>query len=390
MNIAKVSKRAECVSPFYVMDLMAKAKSLEETGRDIVHMEVGEPDFPTPQPIIDAAKSFLDTGNVHYTRAQGLPALCEKIAAYYQQEYQVDVSPERIFITPGASGALTVALATLLDAGDEVLSCAPGYPCNTNLVTLFGGKVKAVSVDESNGFQLSGTAIRQSWGDLTRGVMIASPSNPTGTLISSEQLEGVVSAVKAEAGFLISDEIYHGLVYQQRAVSALEFSDNVFVVNSFSKFFGMTGWRLGWLIVPEYAVAAANRLMQNLYIAAPTHSQYAALVAFDDETRQILHARRDEFKRRRDVLYTGLKALGFNVTDKPEGAFYIYVDCSAFTQDSYAFALELLEKAGVAVTPGKDFGSSEPERYLRFAYTTSMERIELGLVRIASFLKDNV
>jgi len=390
MNIAKVSKRAECVSPFYVMDLMAKAKSLEETGRDIVHMEVGEPDFPTPQPIIDAAKSFLDTGNVHYTRAQGLPALCEKIAAYYQQEYQVDVSPERIFITPGASGALTVALATLLDAGDEVLSCAPGYPCNTNLVTLFGAKVKAVNVDESNGFQLSGPAIRQSWGDLTRGVMIASPSNPTGTLISSEQLEGVVSAVKEEAGFLISDEIYHGLVYQQRAVSALEFSDNVFVVNSFSKFFGMTGWRLGWLIVPEYAVAAANRLMQNLYIAAPTHSQYAALVAFDDETRQILHARRDEFKRRRDVLYKGLKELGFNVTDKPEGAFYIYVDCSAFTQDSYAFALELLEKAGVAVTPGKDFGSSEPERYLRFAYTTSMERIELGLVKIASFLKDNV
>jgi len=390
VNIGKVSKRAECVSPFYVMDLMAKAKSLEEAGRDIVHMEVGEPDFPTPQPIIDAAKSFLDTGNVHYTRAQGLPALCEKIAEYYQQEYQVDISPNRIFITPGASGALTVALASLLDAGDEVLSCAPGYPCNSNLVTLLGAKTNAVNVDESVGFQLSGRAISESWNESTRGVMIASPSNPTGTLIDSEQLEAVVNAVKDKGGFLISDEIYHGLVYQQRAVSALEFSDDVFVVNSFSKFFGMTGWRLGWLIVPEYAIAAANRLMQNLYIAAPTHSQYAALVAFNDETRQILHTRRDEFERRRDVLYDGLKALGFIVTNKPQGAFYIYVDCSAFTQDSYAFALELLEEAGVAITPGKDFGSSEPERFLRFAYTTSMERIELGLARIAEFLRNKV
>lgn len=254
MNIGKVSKRVERVSPFYVMDIMGKAKALEEGGRHIVHMEVGEPDFPTPLPIIEAAKRFLDTGNVHYTKAQGLPALREKIADYYDQEYNVSVSSERIFITPGASGALTVALATLLDEGDEVLTCDPGYPCNSNLVSLLSAKATAVKVDENNGFQLTASVINQSWGVSTRGVMIASPSNPTGTMIPREQLGEVVNAVKKHDGFLISDEIYHGLVYQQRAVSALEFSDDVFVINSFSKFFGMTGWRIGWLIVPEYAI----------------------------------------------------------------------------------------------------------------------------------------
>jgi aspartate/methionine/tyrosine aminotransferase len=387
MNIAKVSDRVERVSPFYVMDIMSKAKALEEAGREIVHLEVGEPDFATPKPILQAAKKFLDIGNVHYTKAQGLPKLRDKIADYYRQEYDVNISADRIFITPGASGALTVALATLLDEGDEVLTCDPGYPCNSNLVTLFGAKPKAVSVSDADGFQLTGDSITQAWGAATKGVMIASPSNPTGTMVNQQQLGGIVNAVKRKGGFLISDEIYHGLVYEQRAISALELSDNVFVLNSFSKFFGMTGWRLGWLIVPEYAVSAANRLMQNLYISAPTHSQYAALAAFNDETREILLQRRDEFKHRRDVLYDGLRALGFMVGDKPQGAFYIYADCSAFTSDSYAFALELLEQAGVAVTPGKDFSVTNPERYLRFAYTTSLNSIELGLERIKLFLQ---
>ncbi|MEW4982722.1 MAG: aminotransferase class I/II-fold pyridoxal phosphate-dependent enzyme [Cycloclasticus sp.] len=389
MNIGKVSKRVENVLPFYVMDLMAKAKALEESGRDIVHMEVGEPDFPTPRPIIEAAQRFLELGNVRYTEAPGLLVLREKIADYYWQEYQVKVSPERIFITPGASGALTVALAALLDEGDEVLTCDPGYPCNNNIITLFGGQPVPVEIGESHGFQVTGQAIAQSWTTSTKGVMIASPSNPTGTMISRSQLEGIVKTIEERQGFLISDEIYHGLVYEQRATSALEVSDDVFVLNSFSKFFGMTGWRLGWLIVPEYAVSAANRLMQNLYISAPTHSQYAALAAFDQTTRTILHERRDEFKCRRDVLYDGLKKLGFGMADKPQGAFYIYADCRAFTDDSYNFALELLEKAGVATTPGKDFAASCPERYLRFAYTTSMERIEQGLARMAEFLKAN-
>jgi len=387
MNFGKVSKRVENVFPFYVMDIMARAKALEEQGQNIVHMEVGEPDFPTPQPILEAAQHFLEAGDVHYTKAQGLPALREKIAKYYRNEYQVDLSLERIFITPGASGALTIALASLLDEGDEVLTCDPGYPCNNNIVTLFGGKPKPVVVESKHNFQMSGQSIAKAWSSTTRGVMIASPSNPTGTMVNFDQLQSIVQTVREREGFLISDEIYHGLVYGQRAVSALEISDDVFVLNSFSKFFGMTGWRLGWLIVPEYAVSAANRLMQNLYISAPTPSQHAALAAFDEGTRVILQQRRNEFKCRRDMLYEGLKALGFVMIDKPQGAFYIYADCGAFTDDSYVFALELLEKGGVATTPGKDFGSSDPERYLRFAYTTSIERIEEGLSRIKAFLE---
>jgi aspartate/methionine/tyrosine aminotransferase len=387
MNVGKISKRVSSVSPFYVMDVMSRAKTLESMGRDIVHMEVGEPDFSTPQPIIDAGIEFLKKGDVHYTKAQGLPALREKISEFYRHQYQVSVSPERIFITPGASGALTVALATLLDSGDEVITADPGYPCNSNLVTLFGGNPEKLAVSAKEDYQLDAKSISEAWSSATSGVMIASPSNPTGSMIGREALEGIVDVIDEKGGFLISDEIYHGLVYAERAVSALEFSDQVYVLNSFSKYFGMTGWRLGWLIVPEQATSAANRLMQNLYISAPTHSQYAALAAFNDETKQILLDRKSEFEKRRDVLYDGLQSLGFIMQGKPDGAFYIYADCSAFATDSYAFPLELLEEAGVAVTPGLDFGDNSPERYLRFAYTTSIEQIEIGLERIKQFLE---
>jgi len=262
----------------------------------------------------------------------------------------------------------------------------PGYPCNSNLTTLFGGQPKIVSVDAEDNFQWTRENVLSHWSDSTKGLMVASPSNPTGTLISAERLSDLVETVREKGGFLISDEIYHGLTYKQRANSALEYSDDVFILNSFSKFFGMTGWRLGWLIVPEQAISAATRLMQNLYISAPTHSQYAALAAFEEDTQTVLLARRDEFKARRDVLYQGLEELGFLMPHKPQGAFYIYADCSAFTDDSYAFALELLEQQGVAVTPGIDFGRNKPERYLRFAYTTSRQQIELGLTRIKAFL----
>ncbi|MEW5011531.1 MAG: aminotransferase class I/II-fold pyridoxal phosphate-dependent enzyme [Cycloclasticus sp.] len=386
MNDGKVSRRVAKVLPFYVMDLMAKAKALEAQGRDVVHMEVGEPDFSTPKPILQAATEFLAQGDVHYTQAQGLLALREKIAQFYFTTYRVSVPVERIFITPGASGALTVALATLLDEGDEVLIPAPGYPCNNNLISLLSAEAKTVDVFAEDNFQFTADSIAKAWGDATRGVMIASPSNPTGMMIAREQLSVLIKQVQQREGFFISDEIYHGLSYAEPAVSALEFSDDVFVLNSFSKYFGMTGWRLGWLIVPEYAIAAANRLMQNMYISAATHSQYAALAAFDEVTLDILQQRRDEFKRRRDVLYDGLAALGFKMNARPQGAFYIYVDCSEFCEDSYSFALELLEHSALAITPGLDFGANQPESYLRFAYTTSIERIELGLQRLKEFL----
>ena len=383
----KVSSKMETITSFHVMEVMSRAKALESQGRNIIHMEVGEPDFTTPQPIIDQGVRFLQTGEVHYTEAQGLLILRKKIAAYYLKQYQVVVPPERIFITPGASGALTIALAAVLEHGDEVLMADPGYPCNSNLTALFGGCPKAINVSVEDDFQLTAERVLEHWGTRTKGVMLASPSNPTGNIIPAKNLARLVKVIEQKSGFLISDEIYHGLVYDQPAVSALSFFDQAFVINSFSKFFGMTGWRLGWLIVPEYAINAANRLLQNLYISAPSHSQYAALAAFDEATQQVLLQRRDEFKHRRDVLYAGLIELGFVIPHKPHGAFYIYADCSNFTENSYAFALELLEKQGVAVTPGVDFGSNEPERYLRFAYTTSIDRIEEGLQRIKAFLQ---
>ena len=387
MNVRNSSARVDMVSPFYVMDIMSRAKMLESKGRHIVHMEVGEPDFSTPQPIVDAGVEFLTKGDVHYTEAKGLLALREKVAEYYSQQYGVKVSPERIFITPGASGALTVALAALIGAGDDVLMAAPGYPCNSNLVSLLGGATTLIEATPEDNFQLSAESIISAWGVSTRGVMIASPSNPTGSMVDGETLQKIIQTVEAKNGFVISDEIYHGLVYGERAVSALEYSDHVFVINSFSKFFGMTGWRLGWVIVPEHAMDGVNRLIQNLFIAAPTHSQFAALAAFSDATRDVLLQRCDEFKRRRDVLYDGLLELGFKVPAKPQGAFYIYADCSNFTNDSYAFALDLLERAGVAVTPGLDFGMSNAEQYLRFAYTTSIDEIELGLERLKTYIK---
>lgn len=383
----KVSSKMEKITSFHVMEVMSRAKALESQGRNIIHMEVGEPDFTTPQPIIDQGVRFLQTGEVHYTEAQGLLILRKKIAAYYLKQYQVVVPPERIFITPGASGALTIALAAVLEHGDEVLMADPGYPCNSNLTALFGGCPKAINVSVEDDFQLTAERVLEHWGTRTKGVMLASPSNPTGNIIPAKNLARLVKVIEQKSGFLISDEIYHGLVYDQPVVSALSFFDQAFVINSFSKFFGMTGWRLGWLIVPEYAINAANRLLQNLYISAPSHSQYAALAAFDEATQQVLLQRRDEFKHRRDVLYAGLIELGFVIPHKPHGAFYIYADCSNFTENSYAFALELLEKQGVAVTPGVDFGSNEPERYLRFAYTTSIDRIEEGLQRIKAFLQ---
>ena len=386
----KISARSQRVSSFHVMDVMSRAKALEEKGKIIVHMEVGEPDFPTAQPILDAGKEFLEGGKVHYTTAQGLPALRKKIVQFYKVEYKVDISADQVFITPGASGALTVALALLLDEGREVLMADPGYPCNSNLTALFSAVANNIPVSAEQSFQLTATDVLQAWSDKTQGVMIASPSNPTGTLMNAEQMKALLEVINDKSGFLISDEIYHGLVYEDRAVSALEFSDDVFVLNSFSKFYGMTGWRLGWLIVPKYAIDAANRLIQNLYIAAPTQSQYAALVAFDKGTKKILMERKEEFKARRDYLFNGLKELGFIVSEKPQGAFYIYADCSPFSDDSYAFSLALLNEAGVAVTPGIDFGGNNSKRYLRFAYMTSIEQIELGLARIRTFLKTRV
>ena len=382
----RLAERNSEISSFYVMELLRLAKQLEAQGKDVIHMEIGEPDFPTPTTVIDAGIKHLLTGEVKYTPAAGLPELRKKIAAFYQQRYGVSVDEQRIFVTPGASGAFLLALGVSLNPNEELLMADPCYPCNSNFVTLFGGKTKTIAVDASSRYQLTARHIKEHWTPSTKGALIASPSNPTGTLISPEELKQCIHTVNALGGCFYSDEIYHGLVYDTNATTALAFSDNVFVINSFSKYFGMTGWRIGWLIVPDEFIEATEKLAQNIYIATSTQAQYAALAAFDDNTLTELESRRAEFAARRDFLYDNLLRLGFEIPIKPEGAFYIYANCKKFTDDSYQFALDFLEAEAVAITPGKDFGTHEAHHMLRFAYTTSIAKMAIALQRLDRFI----
>ncbi len=382
----RLAQRIQCITPFYVMELLHRARQLEAQGKDVIHMEIGEPDFATPKTVIDAGVKHLLTGAVKYTPAAGLPELREKIAAFYRQRYGVSIAKERIFVTPGASGAFLLVLGVSLNSGEELLLADPCYPCNSNFVKFFEGKAKTIPVDASSSYQLTAEHIKQHWTPATKGALIASPSNPTGTLITPEALQQAILTVNALGGCFYSDEIYHGLVYGQNAATALKFSDNVFVINSFSKYFGMTGWRIGWLIVPEEFIVATEKLAQNIFIATSTHSQYAALAAFDDNTLLELERRRLEFAARRDFLYDNLLRLGFEIPVKPEGAFYIYANCAKFTNDSFKFALDLLEAEAVAITPGRDFGSHEAHHMIRFAYTTSIGRMAIAIQRLERFI----
>ena len=382
----ELAQRINRIQPFHVMDLLARAQQLEQAGRSIVHMEVGEPDFPTPPLILQAASQMLACGSVKYTPAAGIPLLRERIAEYYEQHAQLSIAAERIFITPGASGALMLAMAMLVNPGQHVLLPDPCYPCNRNFIHLFDGKPVLIPVDGSTDYQLTADLVQQYWTDKTCGTIIASPSNPTGTMISAMQLQAVIDFLTRQNGWIVSDEIYHGLVYAESARSALEFSTDVLVINSFSKYFGMTGWRLGWLVVPDTLIDAAEKLAQNLFISASTIAQVAAVHAFDSENLQILEQRRLEFQQRRDFLYDALRSLGFSIEGKPHGAFYIYAGCESLTDNSDAFARDLLERAGVAVTPGRDFGEHQAHNHLRFAYTTSLENLQSGVERIRQFV----
>ncbi|MDH5536254.1 MAG: pyridoxal phosphate-dependent aminotransferase [Betaproteobacteria bacterium] len=386
-NITPLAQRVNDIEPFHVMELLARARALEAEGRSIVHMEIGEPDFPTPRPVCDAGIRALEQGELFYTPALGLPALREKISGYYRTRYGVDVPPSRIIVTSGSSGALLLAIAVLVDPGREVLMADPGYPCNRHFVRLMEGKAVAVPVGPDSNYQLNPELLERHWSARTSAVLVATPANPTGTLIPLGEIGAMAKLASARGGALIVDEIYHGLTYSGDAATALALSDDVFVINSFSKYFNMTGWRLGWMVVPERYVREIDKVSQNVYLSAPTPSQYAALAAFEPRTLQILETRRAEFKARRDYLVPALRALGFEIPGMPQGAFYIYAGCSAFTPDSFAFAHELLEQAGVAITPGVDFGAHAAERHVRFAYTNSIERLKDGVARLEKFLK---
>ena len=384
---AALAARMLDIQPFHVMDILARARALEAGGRSIIHMEIGEPDAPTAAPIIQAGIAALQAGYTHYTPALGLPALRVAIANFYASRYGVAVDPARVVVTSGSSGALLLAMGVLLNPGDEVLLADPGYPCNRHFVRFVEGRAINIPVTAQTRFQLQAQHIAQHWNERTRVALVASPANPTGMLLSKVALSALHAAVAQRAGTLIVDEIYHGLTYGTDAETALAISDDVFVINSFSKYFGMTGWRLGWMIAPEAYVPALDRLAQNLFLAAPTPAQHAALAAFEPETLAILEARRVEFAQRRDYLLPALRQLGFDLPLAPEGAFYLYTGCSTFTQDSRQFASDLLEQAGVAITPGLDFGSFQSDTHVRFAYTTALPKLEQGIERIAQFLR---
>ncbi len=380
------SRRAQGIAPFHVMAILARAKALEAQGRDIIHLEIGEPDFPTPEPIVQAAMRAIENGDVHYTPALGLPELRESIAAFYQARYGVEVPAARIAVTPGASGALLLALGALLDAGDEILMADPGYPCNRHFASFIDALPIRIPVGPETAFQLTPELVECHWTDNTKAVLLASPSNPTGTLARDDDIRGIAALCSARGAALIVDEIYHGLVYEGTPQTALQHASEVIVINSFSKYFHMTGWRLGWLVAPAHLMEGIDRLAQNLFLAPPTPAQYAALAAFSDETQEILEARRLEMKSRRDFLLPALRELGFGLPVTPAGAFYLYADVGRFTDDSFAFAERMLEEVGVAITPGLDFGEVRPERYVRFAYTRPLPVLQEAVKRIAQFL----
>ena len=374
------------IEPFHVMELLARAKALEARGRSIVHMEIGEPDFPTPRPVCEAGIAALERGDLFYTPALGLPELREAIAGFYHTRYGVTVAPERIVITSGSSGALLLAIAVLVGAGEQVLLADPGYPANRHFVRMMEGEPVGVPVGPDSHYQLNRALLERYWDQRTVAALIATPSNPTGTIIGMDVLADMATFVNGRGGALMVDEIYHGLVYEGAVQTALTLPGNVFVINSFSKYFNMTGWRLGWMVAPEAYLPALDRLSQNVYLSAPTPAQHAALAAFTPETLAVLDERRDAFKARRDFLVPALRDLGFGIPHTPEGAFYVYADCSAFTTDSYRFALDLLEQAGVAITPGLDFGAHQPERHVRFAYTREIDVLAEGVERLARFV----
>ncbi|MES9914015.1 MAG: pyridoxal phosphate-dependent aminotransferase [Candidatus Sedimenticola sp. 4PFRAG1] len=381
-----IAGRMERIRPFYVMELLARARQLEEEGRSIIHMEVGEPDFPTPEPIVEAGHQALRDGHTHYTPAMGIIELREAISRFYQQHFGFEVSAQRVVVTPGSSGALQLVMSVLINPGDEVLMADPGYPCNRHFVYLAGGEALTVPVGPESQYQLTAELVDKAWTPRTKAVMLATPSNPTGTLVSRQAMVEIHDVVKTRGGVLIVDEIYQGLVYGGEEFTSASLADDIFIINSFSKFFGMTGWRLGWMLAPEDMVSAIDKLAQNIFLSPPTLSQHAALAAFGEETQRILEKRRAAFRERRDFLLPALRDLGFQISTEPEGAFYLYANCSGLTSDSYDFAMKLLEEEGVAVTPGKDFGSNSPEQHIRFAYTTEISRLEEGIRRIARFI----
>jgi aspartate/methionine/tyrosine aminotransferase len=386
MNFA-LAERLQQIAPFHVMEMIKRAGEMEQAGRSVIYMCIGEPDFAPAQPVLDAAQRALNGGAaMRYTAALGLQPLREAISAHYRDAFGVDVPAARIVITAGASGALLLACAALVERDAEVLMPDPSYPCNRHFITAFNGRPVLIPSGPADRFQLSAAMVAAHWNDQTRGVLLASPSNPTGTSMTRDQLAQTIAAVRERGGFILVDEIYQGLTYDDQPFTALSLDDDVVVINSFSKYFNMTGWRLGWLVVPPALIPEIEKLAQNFYICPSSMAQHAALACFTPEALAIAEQRRQEMRRRRDYLVPALQGLGFDIPVPPDGAFYVYADCSRLTDDAMQFCRDVLEHSGVALTPGVDFGEVGAKRFIRVSYATSMPKLEEAISRLAAYL----
>ena len=377
-----VATRAKEFRSFIVMDVLERAGALERQGRDIIHLEIGEPDFDTPECIREAGINAIKEGKTHYTHSLGIPELREAISRYYLDRYGVHINPDQILITSGTSPAMLLIFSAILEKGDEIIVSNPYYPCYPNIIEYAGGRCTFVDAREDNGFQFLPEEVAKAISPRTKAVLINSPSNPCGTLLSAERMQKLL-----ELGpYVISDEIYHGLVYEGKEHTILEYSDRAFVLNGFSKLYAMTGWRLGFVIPPEEFLRPMQKMQQNFFISASSVSQYAGLAALRDAQPDV-ERMRSVFDQRRRYMLKRLKELGFGISIDPVGAFYILARADHISNDSYGLAFEILEKAGVGVAPGIDFGSGA-EGYLRFSYANSLENITEGLRRIEEFLKN--
>jgi len=377
----RITKKANDIPPFIVMEVLERAHELEKEGRRIIHLQIGEPDFSTPACICDAACEAIRGGETHYTHSLGLIELREAICAHYQDKYGVTIEPDRILVSSGTSPALFLIFAALLEPGDEIIMSDPHYPCYPNFAAFLGGRAVPIRTREEDGFQLRAEEIRKKIGPRTKAILINSPSNPTGNLLSAERMKEIAGLGPP----VISDEIYHGLVYTEREHSILEFTDNAFVLNGFSKAYAMTGWRLGYLIAPRVFVRPLQKMQQNFYISAGSISQWAGVAALtkagpDVERMKTIYDERRRYMMRR------IRELGFGLKVEPAGAFYMLVNARHLSENSYDLAFEILERAGVGVSPGIEFGQNA-EGYLRFSYANSLENIKEGLDRIETFLK---
>lgn len=372
---------------FHAVELLKEASALQRAGIDIISLGVGEPDFTAAPLVVEAMERASRDGLSSYSAPAGLSELREAIAGFYAKHQGVHVDPARVIVTSGASGALMLAAMALVNPGDEVLMPDPCYPPNRNFIGAAGGVTKLIPTTAQNRYQLSSQDIEQHWGPTTSGVLIASPSNPTGTSIGREELAQLIHSVHARQGFVMMDEIYLSLSYDGQRQSALALDDNVIILNSFSKYFNMTGWRLGWMIVPQRMVAPIEKMAASYVICAPTLSQHGAIACFEDESIALFEKRRLAFQQRRDFLVPALESIGIKVPVKPDGAFYVYGDISAHSRDSSVFSSSLLHGARVAAVAGLDFGPAHASNTMRFAYTTSLERLEEAVHRMKAYLE---